>query len=140
MRRNKMKNNRLFKISVAEIVIGVIIELLAFSGIVEDGSVLTGIGSGILAVGVVQLLRVFRMESNPEYKKRMETASKDERYAFISMKAKEAAFGIYLIIAAVLCVAWMLLGYSEQGMLAAMSICILVLLYAVLFRILARKY
>ncbi|MGI6080306.1 MAG: hypothetical protein ACOYBV_04920 [Candidatus Avilachnospira sp.] len=135
-----MKNNRLFKISVAEIVIGLIIELLAFSGIVEDGSVLTGIGSGILAVGVVQLLRVFRMESNPEYKKRMETASKDERYAFISMKAKEAAFGIYLIIAAVLCMAWMLLGYREQGMLAAMSICILVLLYAVLFRILARKY
>jgi uncharacterized membrane protein len=140
MRRSKMKNNRLFKISVAEIVIGLIIELLAFSGIVEDGSVLTGIGSGILAVGVVQLLRVFRMESNPEYKKRMETASKDERYAFISMKAKEAAFGIYLIIAAVLCMAWMLLGYREQGMLAAMSICILVLLYAVLFRILARKY
>ncbi len=135
-----MKNNRLFKISVAEIVIGLIIELLAFSGIVEDGSVLTGIGSGILAVGVVQFLRVFRMESNPEYKKRMETASKDERYAFISMKAKEAAFGIYLIIAAVLCMAWMLLGYREQGMLAAMSICILVLLYAVLFRILARKY
>lgn len=135
-----MKNNRLFKISVAEIVIGLIIELWAFSGIVEDGSVLTGIGSGILAVGVVQLLRVFRMESNPEYKKRMETASKDERYAFISMKAKEAAFGIYLIIAAVLCMAWMLLGYREQGMLAAMSICILVLLYAVLFRILARKY
>lgn len=135
-----MKNNRLFKISVAEIVIGLIIELLAFSGIVEDGSVLTGIGSGILAVGVVQLLRVFRMESNPEYKKRMETASKDERYAFISMKAKEAAFGIYLIIAAVLCMAWMLLGYREQGMLAAMSICILVLLYAVFFRILARKY
>ena len=135
-----MKNNRLFKISVAEIVIGLIIELLAFSGIVEDGSVLTGIGSGILAVGVVQLLRVFRVESNPEYKKRMETASKDERYAFISMKAKEAAFGIYLIIAAVLCMAWMLLGYREQGMLAAMSICILVLLYAVLFRILARKY
>lgn len=135
-----MKNNRLFKISVAEIVIGLIIELLAFSGIVEDGSVLIGIGSGILAVGVVQLLRVFRMESNPEYKKRMETASKDERYAFISMKAKEAAFGIYLIIAAVLCMAWMLLGYREQGMLAAMSICILVLLYAVLFRILARKY
>ena len=135
-----MKNNRLFKISVAEIVIGLIIELLALSGIVEDGSVLTGIGSGILAVGVVQFLRVFRMESNPEYKKRMETASKDERYAFISMKAKEAAFGIYLIIAAVLCMAWMLLGYREQGMLAAMSICILVLLYAVLFRILARKY
>lgn len=135
-----MKNNRLFKISVAEIVIGVIIELLAFSGVVEDGSVLTGIGSGILAVGVVQLLRVFRMESNPEYKKRMETASKDERYAFISMKAKEAAFGIYLIIAAVFCMAWMLLGHKEQGMLAAMSICLLVLLYAVMFRILAGKY
>ena len=38
-----------------------------------------GMGSGVLAVGAVQLLRVLRMESNPEYKKKIETASKDER-------------------------------------------------------------
>ena len=97
-------------------------------------------GSGVLAVGAVQLLRVLRMESNPEYKKKIETASKDERYAFISLKAKEAAFMVYLLIAAVLSIVWLLLGCREQGTLAGMSVCLLVLLYAVWFRILARKY
>ena len=35
---------------------------------------------------------------------------------------------------------WLLLGCREQGTLAGMSVCLLVLLYAVWFRILARKY
>lgn len=135
-----MKNNKLFVISVVEIAVGIAIDLLAFAGVVRDTSVFAGIGSGILAVGLAQLLRAVRMEANPAYKKRMETAAKDERYAFISMKAKEAAFGIYLVITAVFCLACMLVGYREQGTLAGMSICLLVLLYAVLFRVLARKY
>ena len=135
-----MKHNRLFKVSVVEIIIGMIIDVLALSGLVEDPSVLTGIGSGILAIGIVQLLRVIRMEQNPELKKRIETASKDERYAFIFMKAKEAAFAIYLLITGVLCMVWMILGYREEGMMAGMSICLLVILYTVLFHILARKY
>ena len=134
-----MKHNRLFIISV-EIAIGAILELLACLNIFEDPSILVGMGSGVLAVGAVQLLRVLRMESNPEYKKKIETASKDERYAFISLKAKEAAFMVYLLIAAVLSIVWLLLGCREQGTLAGMSVCLLVLLYAVWFRILARKY
>ena len=91
-------------------------------------------------MGLVQLFRAVRIEHNPELKKRVETAAKDERYAFISMKAKEAAFAVYLIIAGILCIVWMVLGYREEGMLAAMSICLLAFLYAVLFRVLARKY
>ena len=135
-----MKHNRLFIISIVEIAIGAILELLAFLNIFEDPSILGGMGSGVLAVGAVQLLRVLRMESNPEYKKKIETASKDERYAFISLKAKEAAFMVYLLIPAVLSIVWLLLGCREQGTLAGMSVCLLVLLYAVWFRILARKY
>lgn len=135
-----MKDNKLFVISLAEIVFGILLQIAALSGLLENGDILTGMGSGILAVGAVQLFRVFRMRSNPEYKKRMETAAKDERYAFISMRAKEAAFMIYLLIAAVFCIFWMLSGNRELGTLAGMSVCLLVLLYAVLFRILARKY
>ena len=47
---------------------------------------------------------------------------------------------VYLLIAAVLSIVWLLLGCREQGTLAGMSVCLLVLLYAVWFRILARKY
>ena len=134
-----MKNKR-FTIYIIEIAIGIIIEMLAFSGIASDPSVLTGIGSGILAVGLVQLFRAVRIEQDPELKKRVETASKDERYAFISMKAKEAAFVIYLIIAGVISMAALILGYEGLGMTAAMSICLLVILYTIMFRIMAKKY
>ena len=134
-----MKNKR-FIIYVIEIVIGIIIEMLAFSGITSDPSVLTGIGSGILAVGLVQLFRAVRIEQDPELKKRVETASKDERYAFISMKAKEAAFGIYTIIAGVLCLVCLALGYREEGTFAAISISMLAILYAIMFFVLAKKY
>ena len=135
-----MKDNKLFKISIAEIAVGAVLELLALAKVMGDSDILAGMGSGILAVGAVQMFRAFRIQSNPEYRKRMETAAKDERYAFISMKAKEAAFAVYLIIAGILCIVWMVLGYREEGMLAAMSICLLALLYAILFRVLARKY
>ena len=134
-----MKNKR-FTLYIIEIVIGIIIDAMAFSGIVSDPSVLSGIGSGILAVGLVQLFRAVRIEQDPELKKRVETASKDERYAFISMKAKEAAFAIYLIIAGVISMAALILGYESLGMTAAMSICLLVILYTIMFRIMAKKY
>lgn len=134
-----MKNKR-FTLYIIEIVIGIIIEMLAFSGIVSDPSVMNGIGSGILAVGLVQLFRAVRIEQDPELKKRVETASNDERYAFISMKAKEAAFVIYLIIAGVISMAALILGYESLGITAAMSICLLVILYAIMFRIMAKKY
>ena len=135
-----MKHMKSFMIYILEILAGIVINGLAFLGLAEDPSVLTGIGSGILAVGLVQLFRAIRLERDPKLKKRFETAAKDERYAFISMKAKEAAFAIYMIIPGVLCMAWLILGYKEEGMLAAMSICLLVILYTVMFRILARKY
>ena len=135
-----MKHNKWFKISVVEILIGIAVNLLAFTGLVKDPGVLTGAGSGIMAVGVAQLLKAARMEANPELKKRIETASKDERYAFISMKAKEAAFVIYLIIAGVISMAALILGYERLGMTAAMSICLLVILYTIMFRIMAKKY
>ena len=134
-----MKNKK-YTIYIIEIVAGVLINMLAFSGTVSDPSVLTGIGSGILVVGLAQLLRAVRIERDPELKKRVETASKDERYAFISMKAKEAAFAIYLIIAAVICMACLILGYEREGMTAAVSICLLVILYTIMFRILSKKY
>ena len=44
------------------------------------------------------------------------------------------------MIAAVVSIIWMLTGNREQGVLASMSICLLVFLYAVMFRILAKKY
>lgn len=135
-----MKRKRLYTLYIIEIGIGILLEALAFSGITADPSVLTGIGSGILVVGLVQLFRAVRLERNPELKKRFETASKDERYAFISMKAKEAAFAVYVILAGILCMACLILGYRREGMIAAMSICLLVLLYTVMFHILAKKY
>ena len=135
-----MKHMKSFMIYILEILAGIVINGLAFLGLAEDPSVLTGIGSGILAVGLVQLFRAIRLERDPKLKKRFETAAKDERYAFISMKAKEAAFAIYMIIAGVLCMALLILGYKEEGMLAAMSICLLVILYTIMFRILAKKY
>ena len=135
-----MKRKRRYTLYMIEIGIGIFLEALAFSGITADPAALTGIGSGILVAGLVQLFRAVRLEQNPELKKRFETASKDERYAFISMKAKEAAFAVYVILAGILCMICLILGYQREGMIAAMSICLLVLLYTIMFHILAKKY
>ena len=135
-----MKRKRRYTLYIIEIGIGILLESLAFSGITADPAALTGIGSGILVAGLVQLFRAVRLEQNPELKKRFETASKDERYAFISMKAKEAAFAVYVILAGILCMICLILGYQREGMIAAMSICLLVLLYTIMFHILAKKY
>ena len=55
-------NNKKIIIYIVEIVAGIIIELLAFSGLVSDPSVMSSIGSAILAVGLVMLFREMRME------------------------------------------------------------------------------
>ena len=46
-----MKHMKSFMIYILEILAGIAINGLAFLGLAEDPSVLTGIGSGILAVG-----------------------------------------------------------------------------------------
>ena len=40
-----MKENKLFKISIAEIAIGVIIQILAVIGIGDESGILSGVGS-----------------------------------------------------------------------------------------------
>ena len=64
-----MKNKRTYIVYIVEILIGLVIEGLAFSGLFRETGALTGIGSGILAVGLVQLFRAFRIEREPELKK-----------------------------------------------------------------------
>ena len=85
-----MKRKRRYTLYIIEIGIGILLEALAFSGITADPAALTGIGSGILVAGLVQLFRAVRLEQNPELKKRFETASKDERYAFISIESQRS--------------------------------------------------
>ena len=124
-----MKDNKLFKISIAEIAVGAVLELLALAKVMGDSDILAGWDQESLQSAQCRCFGRFA-SSRIRIQKADGNCGQDERYAFISMKAKEAAFGIYLIITAVLCIGWMLLGNQERGTLAGMSICLLVLLYA----------
>lgn len=71
--------------------------------------VLTGFGSGIIGVGVVNILRKRRIENNPAKAREYEIAEKDERNIRLREKAGYAAWHITIVVLAILPLAFLVM-------------------------------
>lgn len=131
-----MKDRR--AISVIWIVIGVILVGLGFAGKVD--SFWNGMGSALLVVGTLQLLRYHRFNRNEAYREKMEVEMNDERNHFIRNKAWAWAGYIFILIGAVSVIVLKLLGQDLLSTAASMAVCLMLVLYWGAYMILKRKY
>jgi len=131
-------NKKRWIASFAEIVIGAILLMCGIAGIVDE--FWSGMGGGLLGVGIVQLIRQIRYNTNAEYKENFDTEAKDERNRFISMKAWSWAGYLYVMIAAVGTIGFNVAGQRELGLLCSSSLCLVLVLYWVSYIVLKRKY
>ena len=74
-------NKRIF-LSLFWLVLGVILIVLEIMGRIDD--FWSGMGAGLIGVGIVQIIRYARYKRDGEYKEKMDTAHKDERNRFIA--------------------------------------------------------
>ena len=100
----------------------------------------SGMGGGLLGVGIVRLVQMYRLKKDDTYREKMETEVKDERNAFIRNKAWAWAGYLFILIAAVAVIVLQVMGQEQLSMLASGALCLMLVLYWVSYLILRKKY
>lgn len=124
--------------SVVEIALGLVLTVCGALGLVD--TYWSGMGGGLLGVGIIQLVRYLRYYNNETYKSKVDVEVNDERNKFIALRAWAWAGFWYVIAGAVGSIAFQVLGKPELATMAGGSVCLLMVLHWVCRIYLRRKY
>ena len=127
-----------YLVSILYLVLGMILIGLSFAGKVDE--FWNGMGSALLVIGVIQLIRRYRLDKNEAYREKMEIEASDERNRFIRNKAWAWAGYLFVMI---MSVASIVLRIFEQNILSiatAGAVCLVLVLFWGSYFILKRKY
>ena len=100
----------------------------------------SGMGSALMVVGIVRLLRSYRLSRSETYREKREVAETDERLHFIRNKAWAWAGYLFIIICAMATIIFKLLGQDLLCMFLGGSVCLMLVLFWVCFFVLKKKY
>ena len=123
---------------IALLVAGLALIGLGFAEIVDE--FWSGMGSALLVIGAIRLLRFYRLKKNDGYREKMETAQTDERNQFIRMKAWSWAGYLFIMVTAVATIIFRILGQELLSQVASYSVCLMLVLYWVSYFVLKKKY
>ena len=98
------------------------------------GGYISGFGGGLMGVGAVRLLRVYRLSRDPEKSADYDASLRDERTAYVANKARSMAFfiSIYVQLAAGL-LAILVLDRPLVGQVLCGLTCLQSLLYTAFY-------
>ncbi len=133
-----MKQDKRIILSIMWVIVGTVLIGLSFAGKVD--TFWNGMGSGLLVVGVLQLLRFWRFNKNEAYREKVEIALSDERNHFIRNKAWAWSGYLFIIIAAVSCIIFRIIGQEVLSLAASGSVCLMLVLYWISYVFLKKKY
>ena len=100
----------------------------------------SGMGSALMVVGIVRLLRGYRLSRSETYREKREVAETDERFHFIRNKAWAWAGYLFIIICALSTIVFKLLNQDLLCMALGGAVCLMLVLFWVSFFILKKKY
>lgn len=133
-----MKATKRLIANILEIVAGIILTVLGYSGVVD--SYWSGMGTALILVGAIFLFRTLRYKTNMEYKEKVDVEVNDERNKFLRMMAWSWTGYFFVLIAAFGSIIFKILGYDQYSMMAGGAVCLLITLYWISFFILRRKH
>ena len=133
-----MKQNKRLISAVVEIVLGIILSALSFTGMIDD--YWGGMGTTLIVVGGIFLFRQIRYKTNNEYQQSVDVEVNDERNKFISMKAWSWAGYFFVIIAAAASIILKIIDLDEYVGFASGSVCLIIILYWLSYMVIRKKY
>ena len=133
-----MKFNKRLIANITEIVIGIILVICGAVGILD--SYWSGMGSALIIVGGLMMIRQIRYSTNAEYKESVDVEIQDERNKFLRVKAWSWAGYFAVLIGAVASIVLRILGQNQLSQFAGLSVCLLMVLYWASYFILKKKY
>ena len=133
-----MKFNKRLIANITEIIIGVILTICGATGLLD--SYWSGMGTALIVVGGLMMIRQVRYSTNAEYKESVDVEIQDERNKFLRMKAWSWAGYFSVLIGAVASIVLRILGQNQLSQFAGLSVCLLMVLYWASYFILRKKY
>ena len=123
---------------IALLVAGLVLIGLGCAEVVDE--FWSGMGSALLVIGIIRLLRFYRLKKNDTYREKMETAQTDERNQFIRMKAWSWAGYLFIMVSALCTIIFRILGQDLLCQVSSGAVCLMLVLYWISFFVLKKKY
>ena len=124
--------------NIVYVIIGCI--LIGFAVLEKLDSFWSGMGSALLVVGLINLLKFHRLNKNEEYREKMEIEISDERLQFIRNKAWAWSGYLFVLISAVACIVFKVMNLDQLSLYASFSVCLVLVLFWVSHAFIKRKY
>lgn len=133
-----MKSNKRFISNIIEIVIGLVLTVCGYAGVIDD--YWSGMGTALVIVGCLMLFRHLRYKTNAEYKEKMDVEVKDERNKYLRQMAWSWAGYFFVLAGAVGSVIFRILGQDQLSLFSGYCVCLIMILYWISYLILRKKY
>ena len=118
-------------------IIGMTLLILGFFDIVD--SFWTGMGSALLVVSALRMIRMTRYQTNKEYRENVDIAINDERNRYIRSKAWAWAGYLFILICAVATITLHIMGQELLRTVAGGAMCLMLVLYWGAYFIISKK-
>jgi membrane protease YdiL (CAAX protease family) len=129
--------NRIY-LSFFWIILGGVLVGLSFAGKVDQ--YWNGMGSALLVVGVLQVLRFHRLRKNEAYREKVETELSDERNQFIRSKAWAWSGYLLILFTAISSIILKIMDQELLSMAAGFVVCLTLILFWTCYFVLRKKY
>ena len=135
-----MTNNNLrLALNIFWIILGAVLVALGVLEIV-DSPMFSGMGGGLMAVGMLQAARNIKYRKDPEYRAKADIEMNDERNSFLRAKSWTWTGYIVVLTESIGIAAAMALGQEELSRILSFSVCLIVGVYWITYMILNKKY
>ena len=124
--------------NIVYVIVGCI--LIGFAVLEKLDSFWSGMGSALLVVGLINLLKIHRLNKNEEYREKLEIELTDERNQFIRNKAWAWSGYLFVLISAVACIVFKVMNLDQLSLYASFSVCLVLVLFWASHAIIKRKY
>lgn len=118
--------------------IGLLLVILSFAGKVDE--FWNGMGSALIIIGGVRLLRTYRLQKNETYREKIEIGINDERNRFVRGKAWAWAGYFFILISGISVIIFKVVGQELLCLAASGALCLMLFLYWCAYWILQKKY
>ena len=132
-------NNKRLALSIFWAVVGLMLTVLSVTEVL-DSSIYSGMGGGLMAVGVLQSIRNVKYRKDADYREKIDVEANDERNRFLRMKSWSWAGYIAILVEAAGVIVAIILGEETVRLILSFSVCLILVAYWVSYLVLSRKY
>lgn len=118
--------------------IGIVLLVLGVAEIVDE--YWSGMGGGFIAISILRLVRLHRLNKDENYREKFETEVSDERNRFLRNKAWAWTGYLFIIITGIAVIVLKVMGQDLLAQVASYCVCLMIVLYWVSYLILRKKY